>query len=101
MRCVHLHCAHAHAEQNQFDPPLPAAQSLAADQLQYARIVKSSVLYSERFWKREDYGLVSDLTSHYYFHSTKNQKGKEGILTSYTIGDKADVLAAQGRPASP
>lgn len=79
-----------------FDPPLPAAQSLAADQLQYARIVKSSVLYSERFWKREDYGLVSDLTSHYYFHSTKNQKGKEGILTSYTIGDKADVLAAQG-----
>jgi hypothetical protein len=85
----------------QFDPPLPAAQSLAADQLQYARILKSSVLYSERFWKREDYGLVSDLTSHYYFHSTKNQKGKEGILTSYTIGDKADVLAAQGRPASP
>ncbi|MDQ3815345.1 MAG: FAD-dependent oxidoreductase [Armatimonadota bacterium] len=79
-----------------FDPPLPGAQALAADQLQYARIMKSSVLYSERFWKRDDFALITDLTSHYYFHSTKHQPGKEGILTSYTIGDKADVLAAQG-----
>ncbi len=78
-----------------FDPPLPAAQSLAADGLQYARILKSNVLFSERFWKREDFGLISDGTSHYHFHSTKHQKGREGILTSYTIGDKADVLAAQ------
>jgi monoamine oxidase len=79
----------------EFDPPLPAAQARAADELQYARIVKTSVLYAERFWKTDDFSLVSDVTSHYYFHSTQRQPGPEGILTSYSIGDKADVLAAQ------
>ncbi len=78
-----------------FDPPLPAAQLDAAGRLQYARIIKSSVLYGERFWKDDDFSLVSDRTSHYYFHSTKGQPGTEGIFTSYAIGEKADVLAAQ------
>ena len=78
-----------------FDPPLPSAQLAAADELQYSRIVKSPVLFSERFWGAEDFSLVSDVTSHYYFHSTKHQQGTEGILCSYAIGEKADVLAAQ------
>lgn len=78
-----------------FDPPLPAVQLEAARQLQYARIIKSSVLYAERFWTEEDFSLVSDVTSHYYFNSTKGQPGTGGIFTSYAIGDKADVLAAQ------
>ena len=39
--------------------------------------------------------MVSDVTSHFYFHSTQNQSGKEGILTSYAIGEKADILASQ------
>ncbi|MEK6279064.1 MAG: NAD(P)/FAD-dependent oxidoreductase [Acidobacteriota bacterium] len=78
-----------------FDPPLPRAQSEAADKLQYARIIKNSVLFRERFWGPEDFSLVSDVTSHYYFHSTKDQPGKRGILCSYAIGEKADVLAAQ------
>jgi monoamine oxidase len=79
----------------QFDPPLPATQIRAADELQYARIIKTSVLYDERFWKHDDFSLVSDVTSHYYFHSTQKQPGKAGILTSYSVGDKADVLASQ------
>ncbi|HEX8748026.1 MAG TPA: NAD(P)/FAD-dependent oxidoreductase [Pyrinomonadaceae bacterium] len=78
-----------------FDPPLPAAQRDAAEQLQYARIIKNSLLFRERFWGAEDFSLVSDVTSHYYFHSTKNQPGQEGILCSYAIGEKADVLASQ------
>ncbi|HEY0385151.1 MAG TPA: FAD-dependent oxidoreductase [Pyrinomonadaceae bacterium] len=79
-----------------FDPPLSAAHSAAAEQLQYSRIIKNSVLFRERFWGAEDFSLVSDVTSHYYFHSTKNQKAApEGILCSYAIGEKADVLAAQ------
>ncbi|MGI8789155.1 MAG: flavin monoamine oxidase family protein, partial [Pyrinomonadaceae bacterium] len=78
-----------------FNPPLPAAQSAAAEKLIYARIMKNSVLYDERFWKVENFALVSDTTSHYYFHSTQNQAGKQGILTSYAIGEKADVLASQ------
>ncbi len=78
-----------------FDPPLPPAHSAAANKLQYARIVKNQVLFNERFWGPEDFSLVSDVTSHYYFHSTKNQPGKQGILCSYAIGEKADVLASQ------
>lgn len=78
-----------------FDPPLPAVQAEAAQKLTYARIIKNSVLYSERFWKDENFSMVSDTTSHYYFHSTQNQPGREGILTAYAIGEKADVLASQ------
>jgi len=82
-----------------FDPPLPADQRLAADKLQYARIIKNSALFNERFWKAENFSLVSDVTSHYYFHSTKDQPGTRGILCSYAIGEKADVLAAQNTRA--
>ncbi|HMG74311.1 MAG TPA: FAD-dependent oxidoreductase [Pyrinomonadaceae bacterium] len=78
-----------------FDPPLPAVQRAAAEKLQYARIIKNSVLFRERFWGAEDFSLVSDVTSHYYFHSTKDQPGRQGILCSYAVGEKADVLAAQ------
>lgn len=81
-----------------FDPPLPAAQREAAERLTYARICKNSVLYDERFWRDEDFSMVSDVTSHYYFHSTQNQPGRQGILTSYAIGEKADVLASQSDP---
>ncbi|PYS98186.1 MAG: FAD-dependent oxidoreductase [Acidobacteria bacterium] len=78
-----------------FDPPLPPAQRDAAERLTYARICKNSVLYDERFWRDENFSMVSDVTSHYYFHSTQSQPGKQGILTSYAIGEKADVLASQ------
>jgi monoamine oxidase len=78
-----------------FDPPLPAIQRAAAEQLQYARIIKNSVLFTERFWGAEDFSLVSDATSHYYFHSTQRQPGREGVLCSYAVGEKADVLASQ------
>lgn len=78
-----------------FTPPLPSVQAAAAEKLSYARIIKNSVVYDERFWKDDDFSLVSDTTSHYYFHSTQNQPGRQGILTSYAIGDKADVLASQ------
>jgi monoamine oxidase len=78
-----------------FDPPLSPALRAAAEKLQYARIVKNQVLFNERFWGAEDFSLVSDVTSHYYFHSTKDQPGKQGILCSYAIGEKADVLASQ------
>ncbi len=73
-----------------FDPPLPNTQSAAANKLQYARIIKSSVLFRERFWGAEDFSLVSDVTSHYYFHSTKNQPGPQGILCSYAYAWQRD-----------
>jgi monoamine oxidase len=79
----------------EFDPPLPVAQRLAAERLTYARICKNSVLYDERFWEKENFSMITDTTSHYYFHSTQNQPGRRGILTAYAIGEKADVLASQ------
>ena len=78
-----------------FDPPLPAAQAAAAEKLGYSRIIKNSILFDERFWKAENFSMVTDTTSHYYFHSTQGQPGKQGILTAYAVGDKADVLASQ------
>lgn len=78
-----------------FDPPLSPAQQAAAEQLVYSRICKNSVVYSDRFWKDENFSMVSDTTSHFYFHSTQSQPGKEGILTAYAVGEKADVLASQ------
>ena len=78
-----------------FDPPLPAVQRNAAEQLVYSRISKNSVVYSDRFWKEENFSMVSDTTSHFYFHSTQSQPGKEGILTAYAVGEKADVLSSQ------
>jgi monoamine oxidase len=79
-----------------FEPSLPAVQQNAAEQLTYARICKNSVLYDERFWRDENFSLVSDVTSHFYFHSTQRQPGRAGVLTSYAVGEKADVLASQG-----
>lgn len=78
-----------------FDPPLPAVQRNAAEQLVYSRISKNSVIFSDRFWKEENFSMVSDTTSHFYFHSTQSQPGKEGILTAYAVGEKADVLSSQ------
>ncbi|MER3431731.1 MAG: FAD-dependent oxidoreductase [Blastocatellia bacterium] len=79
----------------EFDPPLPLSQQLAAERLTYARICKNSVLYDERFWEKENFSMITDRTSHYYFHSTQNQPGSCGILTAYAVGEKADVLASQ------
>ena len=78
-----------------FDPPLPAAKALAADELEYGRIIKTQMLFDRRFWPAEDFSLMSDETSHQYFHSTQGQPGSRGILCSYAVGDKADVLASQ------
>jgi monoamine oxidase len=78
-----------------FDPPLPAAKARAAEELEYCRIIKTQILCSERFWPAENFALMSDETSHEYFHTTQGQPGPKGILCSYAVGDRADVLASQ------
>jgi monoamine oxidase len=81
----------------QFEPALSPFKSLAADELEYGRIIKTQMLFDKRFWPAEDFSLMSDETSHQYFHSTQGQSGTRGILCSYACGDKADVLAAQSK----
>lgn len=79
----------------QWEPALPPAVRNAMDELQYARINKNPVLFKERFWKAENFDMVTDTPAHYFYHATKNQKSDKGVLISYTIGDKAAVIANQ------
>lgn len=72
-----------------WQPLLPAEKMDALNQLQYCRIIKSAVVFKERFWQDETFDMITDTTAHYFFHSTKNQQGTKGTLTSYAIGDKA------------
>ncbi len=75
-------------------PALPPEKTAAIKSLQYARINKHPVLFSERFWP-EDFDMVTDLPAHYFYNAAKNQAGTKGVLMSYTIGDKAAVIANQ------
>jgi monoamine oxidase len=84
-----------------WDPPLPSIQKDAANQLQYSRIMKTAVLYRDRFWRTAQnsglagFGAFSSRVSDFCFESTHGQAGKKGILCSYAVGDKADDLAGE------
>ncbi len=83
------------AQRIKWEPGLPADQVNAMNQLQYARINKNPLLFRERFWKDESFDMVTDQLPHYFYHATKNQVSEKGVLISYTIGDKAAVVANQ------
>lgn len=83
------------AKKIKWEPSLPPEMSMAMDQLQYARINKNPVLFNNRFWKDEHFDMVTDTPAHYLYHATKNQLSQKGVLISYTIGDKAAVIANQ------
>jgi monoamine oxidase len=75
----------------------PKEKLAAAEQLQYARITKTAVLCSERFWPpapKGGFSVCTSLASDFCFDSTFKQKGKKGILCSYAVGDKADDIAS-------
>ena len=73
---------------------LPKITTEALHELQYARIGKFPIVFTNRFWKREDFDMITDTPAHYFYHGTKNQPGKQGILMCYAIGEKADTLAS-------
>ncbi|RYY48875.1 MAG: FAD-dependent oxidoreductase [Chitinophagaceae bacterium] len=75
-------------------PALPLEKQAAIKSLQYARINKHPVLFKEKFWP-EDFDMATDLPAHYFYNAAKNQAGSTGVLMSYTIGDKAAVIANQ------
>jgi monoamine oxidase len=76
-----------------WSPSIPASQYAAIRALHYSRTLKTSVLYSNRFWRDEKFEVVSDTLTHYIFHSTNGQKGSKGVLTSYATGDNGFVLS--------
>jgi monoamine oxidase len=85
-----LHKIHWH-------PALPEEQRAAADELQYARIMKTAIYFKERFWLRDNarsgFSMFSNRASDFCFESTFGQEGTGGVICSYAIGDKADDLA--------
>lgn len=78
-----------------WQPALPETMTEAMNALQYCRINKNALLYSKRFWKDEAFDMVTDMPAHYFYHATKSQRSTKGVLISYTIGDKAAVVANQ------
>jgi monoamine oxidase len=78
-----------------WEPALPKMKTDALLQLQYARINKHALLFEKRFWQEESFDMVTDQTPHYFYHATKNQPSENGVLISYSIGDKAAVIANQ------
>jgi len=79
----------------EWEPGLSEEMLWGLDALQYARIVKVVTPFSEKFWPREDFDMVTDRYGHYFYHATKGQPAASGALTAYVIGDKADVIARQ------
>ncbi|MBK8701706.1 MAG: FAD-dependent oxidoreductase [Saprospiraceae bacterium] len=75
-------------------PVLSARYLEALNALQYARIGKFPMVFSEKFWEREDFDMVTDTPAHYFYHGTKDQNTTGGVLICYATGDKADVLAS-------
>jgi len=81
-------------------PRLHADKVNAANQLQYARITKTAVLFKDRFWDDPNarpggFSVFSDRVSDFCFDSTYLQPGPGGILCSYAVGEKADDIAAE------
>lgn len=76
-------------------PKLPVEKIDAANELQYSRVTKNPVLFTKRFWKDERFDIITDTTSHFIYHGTKDQPSAKGVLISYTIGDKAEVIDGQ------
>ncbi|WP_415329035.1 flavin monoamine oxidase family protein [Chryseobacterium sp. MMS23-Vi53] len=76
-------------------PGLPQKKIDAINALQYARINKHAMLFDKRFWKSEDFDMITDQLPHYFYHATQKQGGTAGVLISYSIGDKAAVIANQ------
>ena len=74
-------------------PGLPDVVYDGLKSLQYSRINKNAVLFNERIWEDEAFDMITDMPGHYFYHATKFQKGRTGVLTCYTIGDKAQVMA--------
>lgn len=75
-----------------WDPVLPKPYVEALNALQYSRIGKFPMIFKERFWKEDNFDLITDSPAHYSYHATKNQDSSNGILMTYAIGEKADVL---------
>jgi monoamine oxidase len=75
-------------------PGFPNQLTQALNSLNYGRINKHALLYGQRFWKDENFAMITDMPAHFIYHATQNQPGISGILISYSIGDKASIFGS-------
>jgi monoamine oxidase len=75
-----------------WNPVLTPVKKHAIESLPYARITKTSLLFKKRFWKDDNFEVVTDTLYHHIFHATQGQQGTAGILTSYATGDRASII---------
>ncbi len=81
----------------EWDPGPPAEKLQAAHTLQYARINKHAMLFKERFWRKKALIWLPISCRIISTMPTKNQRSAKGVLISYSIGDKAAVVANQSK----
>ncbi|HRE40882.1 MAG TPA: FAD-dependent oxidoreductase [Ignavibacteria bacterium] len=74
-----------------WNPILPEDKTEAINALQYCRINKNATLFNQKMFS-DNFDLVSDTYSHYFYHATKFQSPDKGVLISYSVGDKADII---------
>jgi monoamine oxidase len=72
-------------------PSLPQEQSDAYNQITYSRILKTALIYDERFWNDERFELVTDTLPQQIYDAAPGQE--KGALIAYTIGDRAEIMS--------
>lgn len=85
-----------------FDPPLAALKRQALEQIGYTSLLKTHLQFSKRFWQgRWSACGYSDTPLQYLLHTTSDQPGVRGIVTSFSTGSFAKQLGAMGDGALP
>lgn len=75
-----------------FEPAMPKHMKGTLKKLRYGNIVKIILLFPKRFWKKEGYSHLSEGITEYLFHTTQGQKDKEGALSIFATGKRANEL---------
>lgn len=76
----------------EWDPEFSYYRRQALNSLQYGRITKTAFLFRDRFWRDDNFSMLTDETPQYLYHATRGQAGKHGVLMSQSSGDRASVM---------
>lgn len=80
----------------EFHPPLPEAHRRMVNEVSYGAVTKVLIEYRKRFWDERGWNgrLATDAPIVYTWHATSHVENEHGIITVYTGGDPAAILAA-------
>lgn len=76
-----------------FTPTMNLRMRSVARNLKYGHILKTILLFPERFWGKEDFSQLTTGVTQYTYHTTQGQRGKKGALCIYAVGKRADKLS--------